>query len=39
MNNIEISNIFSNIGEFLQIRGDASFRIRSYERAARVIAI
>ena len=38
VSNIEISNIFSNIGEFLQIRGDASFRIRSYERAARVIA-
>lgn len=38
MKNIEISNIFSNIGEFLQIRGDASFRIRSYEKAARVIA-
>ncbi len=38
MKNIEISNIFRNIGEFLQIRGDASFRIRSYEKAARVIA-
>lgn len=38
MKNIEISNIFSNIGEFLQIRGDASFKIRSYERAARVLA-
>ncbi len=38
MKNIEISKIFSNIGEFLQIRGDASFRIRSYEKAARVIA-
>ena len=38
MKNIEISNIFSNIGEFLQIRGEASFRIRSYEKAARVIA-
>ncbi len=38
MKNIEISNIFANIGEFLQIRGDASFKIRSYERAARVLA-
>ncbi len=38
MKNIEISNIFSNIGEFLQIRGDTSFKIRSYERAARVLA-
>lgn len=38
MKNIEISNIFSNIGELLQIRGEASFRIRSYEKAARVIA-
>ena len=38
MKNIEISNVFSKIGEFLQIRGDASFKIRSYERAARVIS-
>lgn len=38
MKNIEISSIFRNIGEFLQIRGDASFKIRSYERAARVLA-
>ena len=37
MKNIEISNIFSNIGELLQIRGDASFRIRSYEKAADII--
>lgn len=38
MKNIEISKIFSNIGDLLQIRGDASFRIRSYQKAARVIA-
>ena len=38
MKNIEISKIFGNIGEFLQIRGDASFRIKSYQKAARVIA-
>ncbi len=37
MTNIEISNIFSNIGALLQIRGDASFRIRSYEKAADII--
>ena len=37
MKNIEISNIFSNIGELLKIRGDASFRIRSYEKAADII--
>ncbi len=37
MKNIEVSNIFSNIGELLQIRGDASFRIRSYEKAADII--
>ena len=37
MKNIEISNIFGNIGELLQIRGDASFRIRSYEKAADII--
>lgn len=37
MKNIEISNIFNNIGELLKIRGDASFRIRSYEKAADII--
>ncbi|MDE0634848.1 MAG: DNA polymerase/3'-5' exonuclease PolX [Candidatus Poribacteria bacterium] len=37
MKNIEISNIFRNIGALLQIRGDASFRIRSYEKAADII--
>lgn len=38
MQNIEISRIFSNIGDFLQIRGDATFKIRSYQKAARVLA-
>lgn len=38
MQNIEISRIFSNIGDFLQIRGDASFKIRSYQKAARILA-
>ena len=38
MENIEISRIFSNIGDFLQIRGDASFKIRSYQKAARILA-
>lgn len=38
MKNIEISNIFSNIAELLQVRGDASYRIQSYVKAARVIA-
>lgn len=38
MHNIEISRIFSNIGDFLQIRGEASFKIRSYQKAARILA-
>lgn len=38
MQNIEISRIFSNIGDFLQIRGEASFKIRSYQKAARILA-
>ena len=38
MKNIEISKIFSNIGVFLQIRGDVTFKIRSYEKAARILA-
>ncbi len=38
MQNIEISRIFSNIGDFLQIREDASFKIRSYQKSARILA-
>lgn len=38
MQNIEISKIFSDIGDFLQIRGDASFKIRSYMKASRILA-
>lgn len=38
MKNIEISNIFNNIAALLQIRGEPSFRFRSYEKAARIIS-
>lgn len=38
MRNIEISVIFNNIAKLLTIKGEASFRIRSYEKAADVIS-
>ena len=38
MKNIEISNIFYNISALLQVRGEPSFRFRSYEKAARIIS-
>ena len=38
MKNIEISNIFNNIAALLQVRGEPSFRFRSYEKAARIIS-
>ncbi|MCG9129672.1 PHP domain-containing protein [Candidatus Poribacteria bacterium] len=38
MKNIEISNIFENIATLLQVRGEPSFRFRSYEKAARIIS-
>ena len=38
MRNIEISIIFNNIAKFLTIKGEASFRIRSYEKAADIIS-
>lgn len=38
MNNIEISIIFNNIAKLLTIKGEASFRIRSYEKAADIIS-
>ena len=37
MKNREISVIFGNIGKLMQIRGDASFRINSYLKAADTI--
>ena len=37
MTNRDISNVFSAIGSLLQIRGDATFRARIYERAADII--
>ena len=38
MKNIEISIIFKNIAKFLTIKGEASFRIKSYEKAADIIS-
>lgn len=38
MKNIEISIIFNNIAKLLTIKGEASFRIRSYEKAADIIS-
>ena len=38
MKNIEISNIFNNIAALLQVRGEPSFRFRSYEKAASIIS-
>ena len=35
--NSEISAIFRNISKLLQIRGDATFRSRSYDKAADTI--
>ena len=37
MTNRDISDVFSAIGSLLQIRGDATFRARIYERAADII--
>ena len=37
MKNQEISNIFKEIAEILEIKGENRFRIRAYERAARNI--
>ena len=38
MKNIEISIIFKNIAKLLTIKGEASFRIKSYEKAADIIS-
>lgn len=38
MKNIEISVIFKNIAKLLTIKGEASFRIKSYEKAADIIS-
>ncbi len=38
MKNIEISIIFKNIAKFLTIKGEPSFRIRSYEKASDIIS-
>lgn len=38
MKNIEISIIFKNIAKLLTIKGEASFRIRSYEKASDIIS-
>ncbi len=38
MKNIEISKTFYNIAALLQVRGEPSFRFRSYEKAARIIS-
>ena len=37
MTNDEISEVFRNIGNLLQIKGDDSFRARIYNRAAETI--
>jgi len=37
MNNRMVSNIFRDIARILEIKGENTFRIRAYERAAQAI--
>ena len=37
MENIDVARIFDDIANILELKGENRFRIRSYQRAARVI--
>ncbi len=37
MDNISISRLFGEIGELLELKGENAFKVRAYEKAARII--